>query len=121
VEGDHFGTIALRMSQDGAPANLRPNSPEELRGYSEDDLYELMRDNRNGVYYDWAKVELQRRQMSALQDATRQVRQEVAILSSSSDRLEALTKRLNKLTLVLIVLTVPLVVIEVWKAFSNGR
>jgi hypothetical protein len=86
-----------------------------------------MRLDAGGVFGDWAKNELATRQMDQLEkrikeldDSTNKVGQEVVILSSSSARLELLSRRLKNLTWTLIVLTllaaaVP-IGIEVWKA-----
>jgi hypothetical protein len=73
------------------------------------------------------KVEFERRQhiqlselMQSLGNATNKVHEEVAILNSSSDRLEKLTKTLKNLTWALIVLTIAALIVpigvEVWKA-----
>jgi hypothetical protein len=55
--------------------------------------------------------------------ATQQVHQEVAILSSSSDRLETLTKKVKNLTWALFFLTLSAAIvpigIEVWKAYHE--
>ncbi len=84
-----------------------------------------------GRFGDWAKNELATRQMDELEKrikeldgSTNKVHQEVAILSSSSDRLEALTRTLKNLTWALIVLTIAAVAvpigIEVWKAYHEA-
>jgi hypothetical protein len=96
-----------------ALGDLSDATPDKMRHWPEDKLLFVMRENRGGVYDNWARSELARRQneqlsnlIMRLNDATGKVADEVRALASSSDRLEALTKKLNFLTIVLVVLTV---------------
>src|SRR5258708_2209538 len=99
-------------------------TPEAMKSYSEEDLFAVMQLNHTGVYGDWAKAELQRRQLLSLQEATQQVHQEVAILSSSSDRMERHTITLKRFTVALIVFAVIQIVIagvQTWKMFQEAQ
>jgi hypothetical protein len=104
-------------------------TPETLKTFPEAKLLSVMEGNAGGSFDTWARAELARRRderiselITSLTDATNKVHQEVAILSSSSDRLERLTKRLNGLTWVLIVLTSIAVVVPIgliWNAYHS--
>jgi hypothetical protein len=110
--------------------DFTPITPETIQQRTEPELRFIMAVNQGGVWDNWAIAELARRQndrlaqlINSLTDATNKVHQEVALLGSSSDRLEKLTKTLRNLTWVLIVVTVLLgaesVGIEVWKAYHE--
>jgi hypothetical protein len=116
------------MPEDFFIASWENASPEQMKSFTESKLLWVMR-ARQGTSYDlWARAELERRGddrlaglITSLTDATNKVHQEVAILNSSSDRLEGLTRRLNRLTWVLIILTFLAVVVpaglDFWKAY----
>jgi hypothetical protein len=102
-------------------------TPETLQKVSDSDLMRIMMLNPGGVADAWARSELAGRQIvrlrevvQSLKDATHEVYHEVAILSSSSDRLEALTKKVKNLTWALFFLTLLAAIvpigIEIWKA-----
>ena len=121
------------MAENMSFGDWRDVTPDAMKTYSEEKLHLAMRLNQGGVYDTWARVELQRRQMVSLQEATRAVHQEVtlliessrtlqqltgtlveetthvhrevALLTSSSEKLEGLTTTLRNLTWVLIALT----------------
>jgi hypothetical protein len=93
-------------------------TPEAMKEYPDDKLYFIMQENRGDVYDAWARAEIQRRQNCALtevvhslHEATRQVHQEVAILNSSSNRMEHHTITLKRFTVALIVFAVIQIVI----------
>jgi hypothetical protein len=105
-------------------------NPEAMKSFSEAKLLFVMQGNAGGAFDTWARAELARRRderiselITSLTDATNKVHQEVAILNSSSDGLERLTRRLNGLTWVLIVLTFFAVVVpiglEIWNAYHS--
>jgi hypothetical protein len=80
-----------------------------MRTFSENKLLFAMKENPDGAFDTWARTELARERderlsdlIKSLTDATKKVHQEVAILTSSYNRLEGLTRRLNGLTWVLI-------------------
>jgi hypothetical protein len=111
----------------GRLQDYSPISPKTLRSRTREELLEIMGLDPRGVFGDWAQNELAARQMDELEKrikeldaSTNKVHQEVAILSSSSDRLEGLTRTLKNLTWALILLAlltaaVPILV-EEWKA-----
>ena len=95
-------------------------TPENLRTFPEEDVLEAITLGRDSVNGMWARAELERRHLLALQKATETVHQEVARLTASSTTLESLTKTLKNLTWALMFLTilaaaVPIGV-EIWKA-----
>lgn len=85
-------------------------TPEAMKKYTEAKLLYVMALSPGRPHDAWARAELATRQ-------NERISREVAILSTSSERLEGLTKWLLILALVLTALTFPLVVIEVWKLF----
>ena len=102
--------------------------PEDMKTFSETQLYDVMKLLAGGPRDAWARAELARRRderisklIESLTDVTTKVHHEVGVLSSSSDKLEKLTKRLIILTWALIGLTVIVgggqIVVEVWKAY----
>jgi hypothetical protein len=99
-------------------------TPENMRTWPEEDLHAAMVQNHGGVYDAWARAEIERRHMVALQNATEQVRQEVARLTASSTTLETLTTTLKNLTWALMFLTILAAIlsaivpvgVEIWKA-----
>jgi hypothetical protein len=105
-------------------------TPEAMRTYPEADLHFIMKQNQGGVYDAWAGAELQRRRDEALtevvhslREATHQVHQEVAILNSSSDRMERHTITLKNFTIALIVFAVIQIAIagaQTWKMFQDS-
>jgi hypothetical protein len=99
--------------EDPSPGNW-DFTPEDMKTFSEAKLYHVMRLNAAGAFDAWARAELARRQNESIS-------REVAILSSSSQRLETATNRLIFLTWVLIGVTVFAVVVpfvvEAWKAY----
>jgi hypothetical protein len=102
-------------------------TPDNMRTWPEDKLLFAMRENRGGVYDGWARAELTRRQNEQLGDLIGRLTQatdtvaggveglkhEVSVLTSSSDRLETLTKKLNCLTIILVVLTICAVIVPI--------
>jgi hypothetical protein len=116
--------IAVEMTQEElqktSPADLKKNTHEEL-------LILLDHWKNNPNFFERIKEELAQRFLGRIGDltekqieATNEVRAAVDRLTKSSDHLEGLTIRLNRLTWALIILTalgvaVP-VGIEVWKA-----
>src|SRR5438552_1404863 len=82
------------MSENMSFGDWHDVTPEAMKTYSEEKLLLAMRLNQGGVYDTWARVELQRRQMLALHEATRTVHQEVVRLSDSSMTLQRLTSTL---------------------------
>jgi hypothetical protein len=95
-------------------------------------LLELLAKNPERTVADWITDELLRRHLGAISDetkklviATRDVERGVERLATSSNTLETLTRRLNRLTWALIVLTLLAVVtplgIEVWKAHHEPQ
>ena len=115
------------MSEDLSIGDWHSVTPETMKGWSETKLYLAMQQNQGGVYDTWARTELARRQfvqagklISALTKATEQVRQEVAILSTSSDRVERLTKTLKVYTVWLLVFAavqIAIAGVQTWKMF----
>ena len=73
-------------------------SPEQMKSFSEAKLLWVRKARQATVWDVWAGAELERRRDEHLSEL-------VKSLSSSSDRLERLTKTLRNLTWVLIVLT----------------
>ena len=101
-------------------------TPETVRNLPNDDLLNLLDRGVERTIADWIRDELQRRHLCNIADqtkeliaATSQVHDEVSVLAHSSERLETLTRRLNRLTWVLIILTALAVIvpigIEAWK------
>ena len=99
----------------------KPISPSTLKDASHDQLFRILEENPNNPYYaNLVRDELSQRFLGRIGDltekqieATREVTDAVNKLDSSSDRLEALTAKLNKLTWVLIFLTALAVVVPV--------
>jgi hypothetical protein len=94
--------IAIKMTEDMSFGNWQEVTPETMKSWSEAKLQLAMKSNQGGVYDTWARAELVRRRdeqlgslINQLTTATGQVHKEVAILNSSSTRLERLTGRLN--------------------------
>jgi hypothetical protein len=120
-----------QMSEDLSFGDWSTVTPEAMRTYSETKLHAAMTVNRGGVFDAWARHELERRRderlsdlLDRLKEATDKVYKEVAILNSSSDRLEKLTKTLKNLTWALIFLTAVAAVVpvgtEIWKAQKSA-
>jgi len=116
------------MAEDLSVGDWKEATPEAMKTFSEAKLLFVMKENAGGAFDTWARAELARRRderlselISSLTDATNKVHQEVAILNSSSGKLEGLTRRLNGLTWVLIILTFFAVVVpaglDFWKAY----
>jgi hypothetical protein len=77
-----------------------------MQQLSDAQLVEIRTLAHGAIHDGWAGAEMARRQnvrlgelISALTDATNKVHQEVAILSSSSDRVERLTQTLKAYTI----------------------
>jgi hypothetical protein len=102
------------MAEDISVGNWDEVTPEAMKLYSESKLLYAMELNRGGVHDQWARAELARRRDERISEL-------ISSLTSSSDRLEGLTRRLNRLTWVLIILTFLAVLVpiglEIWNAY----
>ena len=111
--------------------SLFPINPATLRNRNEEELLQILASSsQDSAWPIWVNAELTRRQterlsesLSHVENAVFQVERAVKSLTTSSEHLEGLTKRLKTLTWALIFITilagaVP-IGIEVWKAYHS--